>query len=290
MYWRIAILFHFYIIVYLHSLIYIYMDIQEYQHIYIGIVPFRQFSPCTALLCIPQTRRNRPGAKLLFTPEQQGREVEHSSGALRTTPHTTDAAHFPGCHQKVRLVLFLRSWTLHELHRENEAYFLPLPHGLKTTRKEYGILYLCLYLYCRIVILLYCCISVLSYYSLYLLFAIRLYIFFYIYISVSVSYVQPQFFSIGCAVNHHRQLFNVQRYGSPGRHQTPVDALPIGEDFLQQTSAIRDGVFYKKSLPIVWLTALLGCHLLKHVKRLRWWRLCRNDSKKKLGLNETESP
>lgn len=101
----------------------------------------------------------------------------------------------------------------------------------KTTRKEYGILYLCLYLYCRIGILLYCCISVLSYYSLYLLFAIRLYIFFYIYISVSVSYVQPQFFSIGCAVNHHRQLFNVQRYGSPGRHQTPVDALPIGEDF-----------------------------------------------------------
>ena len=81
----------------------------------------------------------------------------------------------------------------------------------KTTRKEYGILYLCLYLYCRIGILLYCCISVLSYYSLYLLFAIRLYIFFYIYISVSVSYVQPQFFSIGCAVNHHRQLFNVQR-------------------------------------------------------------------------------
>ena len=85
------------------------MDIQEYQHIYIGIVPFRQFSPCTALLCITQTWRNSPGAKLLFTPEQQGREVEHSSGALRTTPHTTDAAHFPGCHQKVRLVLFLRS-------------------------------------------------------------------------------------------------------------------------------------------------------------------------------------
>ena len=130
MYWRIAILFHFCIIVYLHSLIYIYMDIQEYQHIYIGIVPFRQFSPCTSLLCIPQTRRNSPGAKLLFTPEQQGRKVEHSSGALRTTPHTTDAAHFPGCHQKVRLVLFLRSWTLHELHWENEAYFLTLPHGL----------------------------------------------------------------------------------------------------------------------------------------------------------------
>ena len=76
----------------------------------------------------------------------------------------------------------------------------------KTTRKEYGILYLCLYLYCRIGILLYCCISVLSYYSLYLLFAIRLYIFFYIYISVSVSCVQPHFFSIGCAVNHHHSF------------------------------------------------------------------------------------
>ena len=118
-------------------------------------------------------------------------------------------------------------------------------------------------------IFVYIYIAVLAYYSLYLLLAIRLYIFFYIYISVSVSYVQPQFFSIGCAVNHHCQLFNVQRYGSPGRHQTPVDALPIGEDFLQQTSAIRDWVFYKNSLPIVWLTALLGCHLLKHVKRLR---------------------
>ena len=79
------------------------------EYIYACIIPFRQFSPCTALLCIPQTWRNCPGAKLLFTPEQQGREVEHSSGALRTTPHATDAAHFPGCHQKVRLVLFLRS-------------------------------------------------------------------------------------------------------------------------------------------------------------------------------------
>ena len=139
----------------------------------------------------------------------------------------------------------------------------------KTTRKEYGILYLCLYLYCRIGILQYCCISVLSYYSLYLLFAIRLYIFLYLYFCFRFLCSTSIFFSIGCAVNHHRQLFNVQRYGSPGRHQPPVDALPIGEDFLQQTSAIRDWVFYKKSLPIVWLTALLGCHLLKHVKRLR---------------------
>ena len=80
---------------------------------------------------------------------------------------------------------------------------------------------------------------------------------FYFFISIFLFLVfNLNFFSIGCAVNHHRQLFNVQRYGSPGRHQTPVDALPIGEDFLQQTSAIRDWVFYKNSLPIVWLTAL----------------------------------
>ena len=88
------------------------------EYIYACIIPFRQFSPCTALLCIPQTWRNCPGAKLLFTPEQQGREVEHSLGALQTTPHTTDAAHFPGCHQKVSLC--------HMVY--------------KTTRKEYGIL------------------------------------------------------------------------------------------------------------------------------------------------------
>jgi len=82
----------------------------------------------------------------------------------------------------------------------------------------------------------------------------------------------------------------VQRYGSPGRHQTPVDALPIGEDFLQQTSAIRDWVFYKNSLPIVWLTALLGYHLLKHVKRLGDDGYAGMILKKNLGLNETESP
>ena len=89
MYCCIAILFHFYIIVYLHSLIYVYMDIQEYQHIYIGIVPFRQFSPCTTLLCIPQTWRNCPGrSKASLFSRADGREVEHSLGALRTTPHT----------------------------------------------------------------------------------------------------------------------------------------------------------------------------------------------------------
>ena len=57
------------------------------EYIYAYIIPFRQFSPCTALLCIPQTWRNCPGAKFLFTPEQQGREVEHSSGALQQHPY-----------------------------------------------------------------------------------------------------------------------------------------------------------------------------------------------------------
>ena len=34
------------------------------------------------------TWRNCPGAKLLFTPEQQGREVEHSSGGVaNNTPY-----------------------------------------------------------------------------------------------------------------------------------------------------------------------------------------------------------
>ena len=58
------------------------------EYIYVCIIPFRQLSPCTALLCIPQTWRNCPGAKLLFTPEQQGREVEHSSGGVaNNTPY-----------------------------------------------------------------------------------------------------------------------------------------------------------------------------------------------------------
>ena len=58
------------------------------EYIYACIIPFRQFSPCTALLCILQTRRNCPGAKLLFTPEQQGREVEHSTrGVANNTPY-----------------------------------------------------------------------------------------------------------------------------------------------------------------------------------------------------------
>ena len=107
--------------------------------------------------------------------------------------HTTDAAHFPGCHQKVSLI-FSEAERCTSFTERIRLTFCLCHMVYKITRKEYGILYLCLYLYFRIGILLYCCIAVLSYYSLYLLFAIRLYIFFYIYISVSVSYVQPQFF------------------------------------------------------------------------------------------------
>ena len=139
----------------------------------------------------------------------------------------------------------------------------------KTTRKEYGILYLCLYLYCRIGILLYCCISVLSYYSLYLLSAIRLYIF-----SISI-FLFPflmfnlNFFSIGCAVNHHHSFLTCKGMAAQAdtKHQSMLSLS--AKIFCSRLPQSEIGYSTKKSLPIVWLTALLGCHLLKHVKRLR---------------------
>ena len=143
------------------------------EYIYACIIPLSQFSPCTALLCMEKHDETAQEQSFSSLQSSKGERSNILQGRCEQHPiHTTDAAHFPGCHQKVSLC--------HMVY--------------KITRKEYGILYLCLYLYCRIGILLYCCISVLSYYSLYLLLAIRLYIFFYIYISVSVSYVQPQFF------------------------------------------------------------------------------------------------
>ena len=143
------------------------------EYIYACIIPLSQFSPCTALLCMEKHDETAQEQSFSSLQSSKGERSNILYGRCEQRPiHTTDAAHFPGCHQKVSLC--------HMVY--------------KITRKEYGILYLCLYLYCRIGILLYCCISVLSYYSLYLLLAIRLYIFFYIYISVSVSYVQPQFF------------------------------------------------------------------------------------------------
>ena len=85
-----------------------------------------------------------------------------------------------------------------------------------------------------------------------------MFIIFYIYIFISVSCFDLNFFSIGMSRASSPLLFDVQSYGSPGRHQAPVVSLPIGEEILQQTSAIRDWVFYKISLPIVWLTASWG--------------------------------
>ena len=66
-------------------------------NIYNFIKPFRQFSLCTALPYILQTRRNCPGVKQPFAPEQQGRAVEPSCGAYRhhtplRMPHTFRAA------------------------------------------------------------------------------------------------------------------------------------------------------------------------------------------------------
>ena len=143
------------------------------EYIYACIIPLSQFSPCTALLCMEKHDETAQEQSFSSLQSSKGERSNILQGRCEQhTIHTTDAAHFPGCHQKVSLC--------HMVY--------------KITRKEYGILYLCLYLYCRIGILLYCYISVLSYYSLYLLLAIRLYIYFYIYISVSVSYVQPQFF------------------------------------------------------------------------------------------------
>lgn len=110
------------------------------EYIYACIIPFRQFSPYTALLCIPQTWRNCPGAKLLFTPEQQGREVEHSSGALQQHPiHTTDAAHFPGFHQKESSFFFSEAERCTSFTERMRLTFYLCHMVYKTTRKEYGL-------------------------------------------------------------------------------------------------------------------------------------------------------
>ena len=91
LYYHIAALLYSSISTLSYIYIVLFISIWIYRNINISILvlfPFASFSPCTALLCFPQTWRNCPGAKLLFTPEQQGREVEHFLGALRTTPHT----------------------------------------------------------------------------------------------------------------------------------------------------------------------------------------------------------
>ena len=69
---------------------------------------------------------------------------------------------------------------------------------------------------------------------------------------------------------------------SPGRYQTPLCyRLRFFSSRLPQSEI---GYSRKGSWPIVWLTAPLDFHSFMHVKRLKWWRLCRNIYKKKLGF------
>ena len=93
----------------------------------VGCSLFSTLSPVFsmhALLCIPQTWRNCPGAKLLFTPEQHGREVEHSLWALRTTPHT-----YYGC------------CTLSGLPSESKARsFSQKLNVVRASQREWGLL------------------------------------------------------------------------------------------------------------------------------------------------------
>ena len=69
---------------------------------------------------------------------------------------------------------------------------------------------------------------------------------------------------------------------SPGRYQTPLCyRLRFFSSRLPQS---KIGYSRKDSWPIDWLTAPLDFHSFMHVKRLKWWRLCRNVYKKKLGF------
>ena len=91
----------FYYCIGLLNHIYIFIPYSCYiEHIYISTIPFRQFSPCTALPYILQTWRNCPGVKHPFTPEQQGRAVEPLMWGLPPPHPITDEAHISGCHRK----------------------------------------------------------------------------------------------------------------------------------------------------------------------------------------------
>ena len=99
------------------------------EYIYACIIPLSQFSPCTALLCMEKHDETAQEQSFSSLQSSKGERSNILQGRCEQHPiHTTDAAHFPGCHQKVSLC--------HMVY--------------KITRKEYGILYLCLYLYCRI--------------------------------------------------------------------------------------------------------------------------------------------
>ena len=106
----------------------------------------------------------------------RGERSNIPSGALRTTPLLRMLHTFRAAVRKWGSFFFSEAERCPCFTERMRLTFCLCHMVYKTTRKEYGILYLCLYLYCRIGILLYCCISVFSYYSLYLLFAIRIYI------------------------------------------------------------------------------------------------------------------
>ena len=74
---------------------------------------------------------------------------------------------------------------------------------------------------------------------------------------------------------------------SPGRYQTPLCyRLRFFSSRLPQSEIGYSG---KDSWPIVWLTAPLDFHSFMHVKRLKWWRLCRNVFKKSSDSSENKS-
>ena len=118
------------------------------EYIYAYIIPFRQFSPYTALLCIPQTWRNCPGPKLLFTSEQQGREVKHSSGALQQHPILRMLYTYRAAIRKQGSFFFSEAERCTSFTERMRLTFCLCHMVSKTTRKEYGILYLYSYLYC----------------------------------------------------------------------------------------------------------------------------------------------
>ena len=74
---------------------------------------------------------------------------------------------------------------------------------------------------------------------------------------------------------------------SPLRHQTPLCYRL--RSFSSRLPQSEIGYSRKDSWPIVWLTAPLDFHSFMHVKRLKWWRLCRNVFKKSSDSSENKS-
>ena len=133
-YWCIDVLLYCFISTLSYICIALFISIWIYRNINISILVLFPFASSlhARCCCVWRNMAKLPRSKDALhsrAARERGRTF-HQGRCEQHLIHATDAAHFPGCHQKVRLVLFLRSWTLHELHWENEAYFLPLPHGL----------------------------------------------------------------------------------------------------------------------------------------------------------------